>query len=125
MTRFLLDTHALIWWNEAAPDLSSAARAVIANGGEIHVSSASIYEIEFKIARGRLAPWSGSTIELVHAEGFLELPISAAHAEHAASFPLIHRDPWDRILAAQAILEGMTVVTRDPSITALGAPTLW
>lgn len=125
MTRYLLDTHALIWWNEAAPELSSAAQSVVVNGAQIHVSSASIYEVEFKIARGRLAPWSASTIALAETEGFLELQISAAHAERAARLPLVHRDPWDRIIAAQSIIEDLTVVTRDPAIAALGARTLW
>jgi PIN domain nuclease of toxin-antitoxin system len=126
VTRLLLDTHALVWWNEASPSLSARARSAIEDeNAELHVSAASIYEIELKIARGRLAPWSAPTIELAQHEEFLELPILVAHAERAARLPFAHRDPWDRIIAAQAIHEGMTVLTRDPKIAALGAQTLW
>lgn len=126
MTGLLLDTHALIWWNEASPSLSMRARSTIEDeNAEIHVSAASIYEIELKIAKGRLAPWSAPTIELAQREGFLELPFLAAHAEQAARLPLAHRDPWDRILAAQAIAENLIVITRDQRIASLGAATFW
>lgn len=125
MTGFLLDTHALIWWNQTSEDLSAVARDVIESAVEIHVSPASIHEIDLKIARGRLDAWAAPTIELVRAERFIELPITMAHAELAAALPLIHRDPWDRIIAAQAITEGLFVITRDPAIAALGARVIW
>jgi PIN domain nuclease of toxin-antitoxin system len=125
MSGFLLDTHALIWWNESAPELSAAAREAIAGEAEIYVSAASIYEIDLKIARGTLAAWSAPTVELVQSELFLELPLTLAHAARAAALPLIHRDPWDRIIAAQAIAEGLTVISRDPAIASLGARLMW
>jgi PIN domain nuclease of toxin-antitoxin system len=100
-------------------------RKILAEDNEISVSAASFYEIGLKMTWGRLQRFPLSIHEAMRANGFRELSITPEHAERAASFPLVHRDPWDRILAAQAILEGMTVVTRDPSVAALGAPTLW
>lgn len=122
----LLDTHALIWWFEDAPTLSAAARAAIqADFSSMLFSPVSIYETEYKIASGKMKPLHASFIELTRSQGFIELPISARHADLAARLPSSHKDPWDRVLAAQAICEGMAVVTRDPRIAALGATVLW
>lgn len=122
----LLDTHALIWWLEDAPSLSAAARAAIKAGSSaVYFSAASIYETEYKIACGKMRPLQASFIELARSQSFIELPIGARHADLAARLPSPHRDPWDRVLAAQAICEGMSVVTRDPRIAALGATVLW
>lgn len=124
--RLLLDTHTLLWTAEASTRLSRRASDAILNASnDIVVSAVSIYELEFKVATGRLDALPRS-LRLVAAEaGFSELSIMPEHADRAARLPLIHRDPWDRIIAAQAIMESMTVVTRDPAIAALGAPTLW
>lgn len=122
----LLDTHALIWWFQDAPALSGAARAAIQASTEItYFSAVSIYETEYKIACGKMKPLQASFIELARGQGFIELAISARHADLAARLPSLHKDPWDRVLAAQAICEGMAVVTRDPRIAALGATVLW
>ena len=94
-------------------------------GNSVHVSAASIYEIGLKVTQLKLAGIPMDVRDSIDALGFAALPISGEHAEHAARFPLVHRDPWDRIIAAQAIVERMTVVTRDPEIAALGASTLW
>ncbi len=124
--RLLLDTHALLWTAEASKRLSArASEAILDATNEIFVSAASIYELEFKTTLGRLAALPRSIRLLIAEVGFTEISIGPAHAERAAQLPLIHRDPWDRIIAAQAIQEGMTVVTRDPEIAALGAKTLW
>jgi PIN domain nuclease of toxin-antitoxin system len=122
----LLDTHALIWWFEDAPALPASARAAIQAGGfGVRFSPVSIYEAEYKIGCGKMQPLHASFIELARSQGFVELPISARHADLAARLPSLHKDPWDRVLAAQAICEGMSVVTRDPRIAALGATVLW
>lgn len=122
----LLDTHALIWWFEDAPALSAAARAAIQAGpSAAYFSAVSIYETEYKIACGKMRPLQASFLELARGQGFIELPISARHADLAARLPSAHKDPWDRVLAAQAICESMSVVSRDPRIAALGATVLW
>lgn len=122
----LLDTHALIWWFEDAPALSAMARnAIRAGASGVHFSPVSIYETEYKIASGKMNPLHASFLELARNQGFVELPISARHADLAARLPSPHKDPWDRVLAAQAISESMAVVTRDPRIAALGATVLW
>ncbi|MEQ1617073.1 MAG: type II toxin-antitoxin system VapC family toxin [Terricaulis sp.] len=122
----LLDTHTLIWWFQDAPALSSAARVTIQASPEaIFFSAVSIYETEYKISSGKMKPLQASFLELARGQGFVELPISARHADLAARLPSAHKDPWDRVLAAQGICEGMSVVTRDPRIAALGATVLW
>lgn len=122
----LLDTHTLIWWFEDASFLSAAARRVIQNGAtRLFFSAVSVYETEYKIALGKMRPLQASFIELARGQGFIETPISARHADLAARLPSAHKDPWDRVLAAQAISESMAVVTRDPRIAALGATVLW
>lgn len=122
----LLDTHTLIWWFEDAQSLSATARRAIQGGSPgPYFSAVSVYETEYKIAKGKMRPLQASFIDLALGQAFVELPISARHADLAARLPSTHKDPWDRILAAQAIVEGMTVVTRDLRIAALGATVLW
>jgi PIN domain nuclease of toxin-antitoxin system len=123
----LLDTHTLIWCFEDARFLSAAARHAIQNAAPPgpYYSPVSVYEAEYKIARGRMRPLQASLIDLARGQGFVELPISARHADLAARLPSAHKDPWDRVLAAQAISETMSVVSRDPRIAALGATVLW
>jgi PIN domain nuclease of toxin-antitoxin system len=122
----LLDTHALIWWFEDAPQLSQAARRAIQNAapGPFY-SPASVYEVEYKIAQAKLRPLQAALIDLAANQGFIELAVSARHADLAARLSSAHRDPWDRLMAAQAIVEGMTIVTRDAKLAALGATVLW
>jgi|LauGreSBDMM110SN_4_FD.fasta_scaffold08872_2 PIN domain nuclease of toxin-antitoxin system len=124
--RLLLDTHSLIWALQGSNQLSADARRQILDPAhEIWMSAVSVYEYGLQVRLGRMTPFplpiAVESLDL----GCRELSITPEHAGCAASFPLIHRDPWDRILAAQAILEDMSVVTRDPSIAALGAPTIW
>jgi PIN domain nuclease of toxin-antitoxin system len=111
--RLLLDTHVLIWWsggNQVAP---AAAAAIGAADNEVLVSVASVWEAEIKSATGKLK--LAVDLEVEPAEhGFGSLDITAAHAVAAARLPLHHGDPFDRMLIAQAQLEGLTIVTRDP-----------
>jgi PIN domain nuclease of toxin-antitoxin system len=126
MIRHLLDTHALIWWLRDAPELTRNARGAIMNEmNSIFFSPANVYEIAFKQHCGRLERFSLSPTDAALAQGFVELPMAVAHAERAARLPLLHGDPWDRIIAGQAIVEDMIVLTRDPRIAVLGAKTLW
>lgn len=108
----LLDTHVLIWWDEGRR-LAGAARRAIEAADTVYVSAASAWEVAIKIALGRLRP--ARTVEQAAEEsGFLELPITFRHAERVAGLPAHHRDPFDRLLIAQAEIEALTLVTRDP-----------
>ena len=108
----LLDTHVLIWWDEGRR-LSPGARRAIRGAEAVYVSAASAWEIAIKIGLGRLRPTR--TVEQAAAEsGFLELPVTFRHAELVAQLPAHHRDPFDRLLVAQAEAERLTLVTRDP-----------
>ncbi len=109
----LLDTHALIWWAEGQPLAADAAAAIASPRNQSFVSAVTVWEAEIKIAAGKLRPrFEIASGPLEH--GFDPLPITFAHATAAARLPRHHRDPWDRMLVAQAQLEGMTIVTRDP-----------
>jgi PIN domain nuclease of toxin-antitoxin system len=112
--KVLLDTHVLIWW-DAGQRLSAAAREAIQHADDVYVSVASAWEIAIKASLGKIS--SKRSVAQATAEcGFLELPMTFAHAQQIATLPAMHRDPFDRMLVAQAIVEGLTVVTRDPAI---------
>lgn len=107
----LLDTHVLIWWDEGRR-LAAEARRAIADADNVYVSAASAWEVAIKTALGRLRPTR--TVEQAAQEsGFVELPVTFRHAERVGRLPAHHRDPFDRVLIAQAEVEGLTVVTRD------------
>jgi PIN domain nuclease of toxin-antitoxin system len=108
----LLDTHVLIWWDEGCR-LSAEARRAIREADDVYVSAASAWEIAINIGLGRLAPTR--TMEQAATEsGFLELPVTFRHAARVAGLPPYHRDPFDRLLIAQAAEEGLALVSRDP-----------
>jgi len=111
--RLLLDTHVLIWWDEGRR-LSAQARRAIAEAEEVFVSAASAWEVAIKVGLGRLRP-TRTVEDAVEESGFAELPVTFQHASRVASLPPHHRDPFDRLLAAQAEVEGLTLVTRDPA----------
>ncbi|MBA3498133.1 MAG: type II toxin-antitoxin system VapC family toxin [Gemmatimonadales bacterium] len=108
----LLDTHVLIWWDEGRR-LAAAARRAIEDADAVYVSAASAWEIAIKTALGRLRP-SRTVEDAVRESGFLELPVTFRHTARVAVLPAHHRDPFDRLLVAQAEVEALTVVTRDP-----------
>lgn len=128
----LLDTHTFLWWVADEPTLSDRAAEVIRDpASEIFLSAVSAWEIGIKHRLGRdqvirvdrdpeqLIP------ELVAANGFVWLPIEARHALRAASLPFHHRDPFDRLLVAQAQMEGLTIVSRDRAIAQYDVPIVW
>jgi PIN domain nuclease of toxin-antitoxin system len=124
--RCLADTHALIWFFQGSRALSSVARVILDDpGARVLVSSASIYEVEYKIAIGRLQPLPASLRTLVLGAGFIFLDATAEHMEAAARLAGHHRDPWDRLIAAQARILNLPVLSRDPALAALGATVTW
>ena len=117
----LLDTHAVLWFVAGAAELRSAARDAIETADRTYVSSASIWELAVKHALGRLlAP--DNLPERLRDLGFIELALGWEHARVAGELPLHHRDPFDRMLVAQAIVERLTIVTRDDMIGRYGVP---
>ena len=127
--RLLLDTHALIWWLAADNALSSAARTAIADPtNEVFVSAASAWEIATKHRIGKL-PEAGllaaDVAGFVAAQGFNELPVSIRHGQIAGALPRIHKDPFDRMLVAQAIITDMAIVSGDEILSAYGVARLW
>lgn len=122
----LLDSHALLWWLEDSPELTSRVKRAVLDADERpYFSPVSIYELEWKVARDRLAAFSGSFLSLARKDGFQELPLTGEHAAFAARLAGDHRDPFDRLLAAQATLAGVALVTKDPEIAKLGVQTFW
>jgi len=109
--RLLLDTHVLIWWDEGA-QLSPAARSAIESADQVLVSAVTGWEIAIKTALGRLRP-SRTVAQAIADSGFEELPLRLRHAEQLQTLPALHRDPFDRLLIAQATVDGLTIVTRD------------
>jgi PIN domain nuclease of toxin-antitoxin system len=122
----LLDSNALVWWLDDSPRLSPAARAVIADvRDDVWVSAISVYELQVKARKGQLQGLPTTLGALVAAQRFRELPVSLAHAEAAAALPLHHRDPWDRLLIAQARIEGFAVVSADRVFARYGVRVVW
>ena len=111
--RLLLDTHIFLWILLYPERLSPTWTASITEADLAYVSTASIWEISIKSKIGKLT-LPGSVTEAVEESGFLPLPIMANHAELAGALPLHHRDPFDRMLIAQAKIEDLVLVTSDP-----------
>jgi len=127
--RVLIDTHAFLWWVLDDPRLSRGSRRVVAaRASEILFSAASGYEIAVKAASGRLTlPEAAVTYvpSRLAENGFESLPVQLAHAVRAGSLPPVHRDPWDRLLVAQAQVEGLPIITADPVIARYDVETIW
>ena len=124
--RLLLDTHALLWWLTDNPRLSDAAQAAIANPeNDIVVSACIGYEIAYKQRLGRLPALPESLPRRLRRERIDVLTITVEHAIAAAALPGPHRDPWDRIMMAQALAEGCCVITIDQVFSDYRIPVLW
>ena len=127
--RLLLDTHALLWWLDGDTSLSLAAREAIANeSNEIFLSAASAWEITTKYRLGKLlgaAAVAEDIVECVASQGFLELPITLVHSQTAGALPGSHRDPFDRMLIAQALAERLVLVSNEVVFDSYRVPRLW
>ncbi|WP_425154957.1 type II toxin-antitoxin system VapC family toxin [Candidatus Palauibacter sp.] len=127
--RVLLDTHAFLWWLADSGRLSRPARRVIADEtNDIMVSAASAWEIATKYRIGRLPGSETVALDVVGhiaGQGFRELPISVTDAERAGRLPGPHRDPFDRMLAAQALVRGLSLVSADAVFDRYGVARVW
>jgi PIN domain nuclease of toxin-antitoxin system len=127
--QLLLDTHALLWWLAGERRLSRRARAAIADAdARIHVSAASAWEIATKYRLGKL-PGAAAIVHdipgVLASQAFAQLPITVVHAQRAGALHGEHRDPFDRMLIAQALCEGLTLVTMERLFAQYGVPCLW
>ena len=113
MKRILLDTHALIWWFDGDEKLGLNAREQISNpDNDIYVSAATVWEMSIKQQMGKLVAPEDIESKVEHA-GFSSLPISLFHGQQAGRLPFHHKDPFDRMLIAQAQAEGLQILTKD------------
>ena len=127
--RILLDTHAFLWWVTDSTELSRRARRVIADGAnEIYFSAASAWEIAIKSSLGRVTlpdePEVFITAQLQE-NGFQVLPVQLHHALGVAALPAVHRDPFDRLLVAQARTEQLAVLSRDARLARYSVRVVW
>ena len=114
--RLLLDTHAFLWWVEDSPRLPKRFRAAIAEPtNDVFVSAVTVWEIAIKRRSGRIV-FSGRIAEEIRRQGFQPLSIALGHAEAVEDLPVFHRDPFDRMLVAQAMAEQMILLTVDAPI---------
>jgi PIN domain nuclease of toxin-antitoxin system len=114
--RLLLDTHIYLWWLQDSPRLSRNAREGIIAAEEVYISSASIWEAAIKAGIGKLHADIDELAAQITTSGFRELPIRAAHAAAVRRLPDLHRDPFDRMLVAQAMCEPLRLMTADDSL---------
>jgi PIN domain nuclease of toxin-antitoxin system len=123
--KLLLDSHTFLWWLVEDPKLTAEARQAMADPSSIvHVSAATVWELSIKATLGKLDLGGADLVEEIEANDFVELPMTARHAFAAGTLPRHHEDPFDRMLIAQAGVEGLTVVTRDPAFRAYGVAIL-
>lgn len=122
--KLLLDTHVLLWWLSGDARMSNEARAAISDPDAlVLISAASAWEMSIKTAAGKLEAPKDLPQQLDH-HSFAPLAIELAHGLRAGSLPLHHTDPFDRMLIAQAELEGLTIVSRGERLAQYGVPTL-
>ncbi len=125
----LLDTHAFLWWIAGDPALSQPARIAIGNeSNKVFVSAASAWEIATKFRIGKLpgvAAVAGDLSAVLGAQGFVPLPVTFAHGQTAGALPGPLKDPFDRMLIAQAMLDRMVLVSNEQGVDMYGVRRLW
>ena len=126
---YLLDSHVLLWWWFDPDRLSTAVRELVIDPSTpVLVSAASVWKLSLKHHQGKLPELSGVITDLpglLQADGFEALPISLAHGLRAGGYSQPHRDPFDRMLAAQAELDRLVLLTADPQLSSFPCQTLW
>ena len=127
--RLLLDTHTLLWWLDGDRRLSRRARTALADeGNAIFVSAASAWELSTKARLGKLPSALDVATDVAGCltrQGFLDLPITVHHAQRAGSVQIPHRDPFDRMLIAQAQMEDLPIVTNEAHFDGYGISRVW
>jgi PIN domain nuclease of toxin-antitoxin system len=129
--KLLLDTHTLLWYVAGDPQLSKVAESLIIDpANEVFMSPASYWEIAIKVSIGKLTlhrPYTDFVDLCVNRYGFVILPVEPVHTARVAvlPFPPNHKDPFDRLIVAQALVEGMSVVSVDPKLDSYGINRLW
>ncbi len=127
--KLLLDTHAFLWFLMGDSRLGEEARTGIVQGeSEVLLSTASLWEIAIKVSLGKLRlarPFADLIPAQIDANGFRLLGITLEHVELVSRLPFFHRDPFDRLLAAQALTEKVPVVSRDSALDAYGVRRIW
>jgi PIN domain nuclease of toxin-antitoxin system len=113
--RILLDSHVALWWLDDSAELGPRCRELIENADEAFVSAVTPWELGIKRSLGKLSMPNG-LVDVLESDGFRSLSITAAHAELAPALPAFHRDPFDRMLVAQAQLETLVLVTADKAL---------
>ena len=122
--KLLLDTHVVLWWVDNDRRLGREARRAIATADFVWVSAASGWEVAAKTSKHRLR-LSEPLHVTVSTDRFTEMPFTLRHAEELQRLPFHHRDPFDRILVAQARIEGATIVSHDRDLEPYGVPIIW
>jgi PIN domain nuclease of toxin-antitoxin system len=127
--KLLLDTHTLLWWLYNDPRLSARGSGLLRDpDSTIYVSAASVWEISTKFRLGKL-PSAAVLVQdfagWIQKAGFRAMSIEIGHAQKAGSWQLAHRDPFDRMLAAQSALEQLPLLTSDTALASFGVETLW
>ena len=120
--RILLDTHVFIWVVTDDPRLTQVARGLIEAADSVYVSAASIWEVAIKSALGKIDADVDEMARAIKESGFVELPVSTAHAAQVAKLPLLdnHKDPFDRLLVAQSMTEPLVLLSADAKMLAYG-----
>jgi len=123
--KLLLDTHAALWWLSGDERFGDAAAAYLSDASsQVLLSAAVVWEVAIKRSLGKLEAPADFAPTLLGA-GALPLPVSVGHAAAVEELPWHHRDPFDRLLVAQAVLELAAVVSRDPAFLRYGVPVVW
>lgn len=120
--KLLLHTHAFIWWDDGK--LPPAVVRRIQRADQVLVSAVTAWEIAIKASLGKMTA-RASVADALDDYGFLELPVRAVHADTVRTLPRLHRDPFDRMLVAQASVEDLAIVSRDAALSAYKVPVVW
>jgi PIN domain nuclease of toxin-antitoxin system len=119
----LLDTHVVLWWLTDDPTLADQLKETIDQEIDVFVSAVTVWEVTIKQQLGKItAP--ADLPEAIRDSDLANLPVTADHAVAAGRLPLVHRDPFDRVMVAQALTEGLTLVTRDKALRGYDVPVL-
>lgn len=118
--KLLLDTHVLLWALTDSPRIKAIRKRLLAADNEVYFSVASLWEIAIKVSLGKLQADATEIRDAALEGGFVELPILGQHALHVGGLPWHHRDPFDRLLVAQAAAEPMRLLTADEQLVAYG-----